>query len=429
MFKVRSIAITGFWHKHKAESIFRDDVNIIIGKNGTGKTTFMNILHAVLAVDVDALYENSFQSVSIRLTDGKRTRTVRADRLEPKTSPFPVIEYHISNRPFTLSLVGIDEVRGLPPSMRRRALEESQRIKAQLSKMVSVASLSVYRIGGDSDPELRDRPPRRYASTVDVRLSSLMQRLTQYQLELSNRAIEISTNLQRDVLASLLYTEEKATDQGYQLDFEESVERQKLVSAYKQLGVGGPEIARKIQAHIAAVSKTLNNLKEMAKRQGRGDDKSQTLRVDLAALEAFKLTRTVVDKSLQAEQKTAEIFSQVEQFLQTLKAFIADKAFAFSAGELTVANEGPIPLAKLSSGEKQLLILLIEALLQRQSPHIFLADEPELSLHISWQRSILGAIRSINPNAQIIVATHSPEIAGRFRDCILDMEDILHVKP
>ena len=75
--------------------------------------------------------------------------------------------------------------------------------------------------------------------------------------------------------------------------------------------------------------------------------------------------------------------------------------------------------------EKQLLILFIEALLQRQRPFIFLADEPELSLHISWQRGILSAIRSINPNAQIVVATHSPEIAGKFRDCLMDMEDIL----
>jgi predicted ATPase len=72
-----------------------------------------------------------------------------------------------------------------------------------------------------------------------------------------------------------------------------------------------------------------------------------------------------------------------------------------------------------------LLILFIEALLQRKQPYIFMADEPELSLHISWQRNIVSAIRSINPNAQIIVATHSPEIAGKFRDRIVDMEDIL----
>jgi len=427
MFKVKSIFITGFWQSKKAESLFRDDVNIIIGKNGTGKTTFMNILHAVLAVDTDALYENVFQSVTITLTDGKRTRTVRADRVETNSNPFPFIDYHISNRRYMAPLFGLDDGRSMPLSMRRRAIEQSQQIKHELSKLVAVASLSVYRMGNDTDPELRERSPKRYSSTVDQRLTSLMQRLTQYQLELSNRARDISAELQRDVLTSLLYTEEKAKNQGYQLDFDEGVERQKLVSAYKQLGVSGSEVSRKIQDHITAVTATVKNLKTLSEHHQSGTKPSPNLPIDLAALEAFKLTRTVVEKSLAAEDRTKTIFNQVDLFLQTLRSFVPDKMFSFSAGELTVANEGPIPMAKLSSGEKQLLILFIEALLQRQQPYIFLADEPELSLHISWQRNIVTAIRSLNPNAQIIVATHSPEIAGKFRDCILDMGDILHV--
>jgi len=92
MFKVTSISITGFWQSKQASSDFRDDVNIIIGRNGTGKTTFMNILHAVLAVDTEALYDNAFRSVHITLSDGKRTRTIRADRAESPNSPFPPIE-------------------------------------------------------------------------------------------------------------------------------------------------------------------------------------------------------------------------------------------------------------------------------------------------------------------------------------------------
>lgn len=252
-----------------------------------------------------------------------------------------------------------------------------------------------------------------------------MQRLTQYQLELSNSAREISTRLQRDVLISLLYTEDKERDRGYKLAFDEAAERQNLISAYKQLSVGGTEVAKKIQDHISAVGKTIKNLKQISGNENKSDSLTD-LDIDFAALEAFKLTSTVVAKSLEAEKKTKEIFSQVELFLNTLKNFVSDKTFSFSNGELTVATEGPIPLAKLSSGEKQLLILFIEALLQRQLPYIFLADEPELSLHISWQRNIISAIRSLNPNAQIVVATHSPEIAGKFRECILDMEDMFH---
>jgi predicted ATPase len=425
MFKLSSIEVSGFWQSRTATASFRDDVNIIIGKNGTGKTTFMNIVLAVLAVDVDALFENPFWKVTLTLSDGKRTRTVRAARIESKSSPFAVIDYHISNRKFSVPLVGVEDGRVMPLSVRRRATEEVQRIKSELGKLVSVASLSVYRGGGEPDPEARERGPRRYASTVDIRLSSLMQRLTQYQLELSNAARNVSIELQRDVLTSLLYAEPKEHDRGYILDFDETTERQNLVAAYKQLGVGGTEVAKKIQDHISAVGKTIKYIKAATSVKGK-DQSSNDLKIDIAALEAFKLTRTVVAKSLDAETRTDAIFSQVSLFLATLKSFIADKTFSFNGGELIVASEGPLPLVKLSSGEKQLLILFIEALLQRQRPFIFLADEPELSLHISWQRNILTAIRALNPNAQIVVATHSPEIAGKFKHCLLDMEAILH---
>jgi ABC-type lipoprotein export system ATPase subunit len=428
MFKVTSVSITGFWQAKKASSSFQEDVNIIIGKNGSGKTTFMNILHAVLAVDAEALYENAFHSVHITLNDGKRTRTIRANRIESPSSVYPTIEYHISNRKFFAPLVGGDDIRTRSPMMRRRALEETQRIKLELDKLVSVASLSVYRIGGDPDPDLRERVSRRYASTVDIRLASLMQHLTQYQLELSNQARTISSELQREVLTSLLYSEDKAKNAGYRLEFDEVAERQKLTSAYKQLGVSGPDILKKIQDHISAVSKAVKAVKELSKANS-ASAATKPVNIDLGALgalDSLKLTTTVVGMSLTAEEKTKAIFSQIHLFLDTLASFISGKEFKFEAGELVVVTKDAIPLSKLSSGEKQLLILFIEALLQRQLPYIFLADEPELSLHISWQRNIISAIRSINPNAQIIVATHSPEIAGKFRDKIVDMEDLLH---
>ncbi|AZV92605.1 hypothetical protein CBF45_01720 [Bordetella sp. J329] len=425
MFKLKSIEITGFWLTKTAKADFRDDVNIIIGKNGTGKTSFMNIVQAVLAVDGEALLDNPFDSVTLTLSDGKRVRTIRAKRLESKTYPFLTIEYHISNRRFTAMIVGLDDIRSMPINIRRRASEELQRIKSELNSLVSVASLSVYRIGNDTDPEMRERMGKRTNSPVDLRLLSLMNRLTQYQLELTSAARNVSIQLQKDVLTSLLYTEPKNHSRSYDLTFDEDTERQNLTLAYKQLGVAGSDISKRIQEHIAAVRTTIEGIKRTSLSK-KTTSEADEARIDFSALEAFRLTRTVVEKSLRAEEKTDSIFSQIQLFIDTLKSFIEDKTFSFNNGELVVKTEGPLPLAKLSSGEKQLLILFIEALLQRQSPYIFLADEPELSLHIAWQRNILKAVRLLNPNAQIIVATHSPEIAGKFRNCLLDMEGILH---
>lgn len=83
-----------------------------------------------------------------------------------------------------------------------------------------------------------------------------------------------------------------------------------------------------------------------------------------------------------------------------------------------------IGLSSLSSGEKQLFILITEALLQKGLPHLFIADEPELSLHIGWQRLVIGELLEMNPNAQIIIATHSPEIAGKYPNNIINMKNI-----
>ena len=41
---------------------------------------------------------------------------------------------------------------------------------------------------------------------------------------------------------------------------------------------------------------------------------------------------------------------------------------------------------------------------------IFIIDEPELSLHIDWQKDFIRYATESNPNTQLILATHSPDI-------------------
>lgn len=78
------------------------------------------------------------------------------------------------------------------------------------------------------------------------------------------------------------------------------------------------------------------------------------------------------------------------------------------------AEAEEIALGDLSSGEKQLLRICIEALLADGAP--VLIDEPELSMHIDWQRKLIPAIRSLAPRSQLIIATHSPEIMAPLSD-------------
>ncbi|THD39464.1 ATP-binding protein [Enterobacteriaceae bacterium ML5] len=84
-----------------------------------------------------------------------------------------------------------------------------------------------------------------------------------------------------------------------------------------------------------------------------------------------------------------------------------------------------LPITSLSSGEKQLIIVLGEALLQEKKSWVYIADEPELSLHVRWQESLVENLRAINPNAQIIFATHSPDVVSHFGKNVFDMEKLL----
>jgi predicted ATP-dependent endonuclease of OLD family len=81
--------------------------------------------------------------------------------------------------------------------------------------------------------------------------------------------------------------------------------------------------------------------------------------------------------------------------------------------------------SQLSSGEKQLLIILFQVFLLNEQPSILLLDEPENSLHIEWQHQLIDVIRKLNPNSQLIISTHSPSIFGDgWGDKLFFLEDM-----
>jgi len=82
--------------------------------------------------------------------------------------------------------------------------------------------------------------------------------------------------------------------------------------------------------------------------------------------------------------------------------------------EVRTKDNLKIGLQSLSSGEKHILRILFEVMRVGESSLII--DEPEISLHIDWQRELIKAIRELNPTLQLIVATHSPEVTAEIED-------------
>lgn len=80
---------------------------------------------------------------------------------------------------------------------------------------------------------------------------------------------------------------------------------------------------------------------------------------------------------------------------------------------------------KLSSGEKQMLLILLTTLVQDNRHCVLFMDEPEASLHIEWQQKLIGMVRELNPNVQIILTTHSPAVIMEgWLDAVTEVSDI-----
>ncbi|RRD79921.1 ATP-binding protein [Alloprevotella sp. OH1205_COT-284] len=85
----------------------------------------------------------------------------------------------------------------------------------------------------------------------------------------------------------------------------------------------------------------------------------------------------------------------------------------------------PLSPYVLSSGEKQMLIILLTALTQDHLPYVLFMDEPEVSLHFDWQKRLISMVRRLNPNAQIILTTHSPAvIMDGWEDAVTEVSEI-----
>ena len=97
-----------------------------------------------------------------------------------------------------------------------------------------------------------------------------------------------------------------------------------------------------------------------------------------------------------------------------------------TSNEIRFEQMGEILLPhQLSSGEKQMLAILLTVLIEDRQPYALFMDEPEVSLHVEWQQRLIGLIRELNPHAQVVLTTHSPAvIMDGWLDAVTEVSDI-----
>ena len=157
----------------------------------------------------------------------------------------------------------------------------------------------------------------------------------------------------------------------------------------------------------------------------------------------FQLQRKYLDYQVNIGNRIIEVLQsgqpdaaqRAQQLSAPKKLFqdIIDNLYA-DTGKKIIRTENEIRFTQigetlvpyqLSSGEKQILAILLTVLVEDQQNYVLFMDEPEVSLHIDWQQQLIDLILQLNPNVQIILTTHSPAvIMNGWMDKVTEVSDI-----
>ena len=128
------------------------------------------------------------------------------------------------------------------------------------------------------------------------------------------------------------------------------------------------------------------------------------------------------------EDKQTELKSRILEFQKSVNSLFAltHKRIEIEGSKFSVITEnGTLPVGALSSGEMQILLILLRVFLLNGREAVVLIDEPENSLDIDWQFDLVNLLVRLNPNAQYFITTHSPALFGDgWGDKVWYMEQI-----
>ncbi len=424
---ITTVNIKGLWGSQDININFQEKDNFIIGVNGTGKTTLINLLAAALTIDVEKLMRIEFNSLDIKFKEvgGTRRPSIRVSKdlnfgeywltYEIKKAVKEEATKITVNPEFNRVVF---EMENTAKTYRRRYQKNNAvsmyEISSILNKLIKVSWLSVNRTDDIYNIDFENKA----MSTIDHKIINLNNDLVRYFSALSQQFSEHTIEFQKQSFLALINNEGASAAFQFSSSIDIDLERKKLIEVFEVLGVENKSYAKKLNDHFGRIEK----IKKNVNLTGISVEDFSVI------YNSWRVHTLIADYDVLQTKKT-NIFNPRDNFIKLLNSmFGGRKHFSVSdKNELIVKTKDnrPIGLDELSSGEKQLLIILGETLLQHSMSVIYIADEPELSLHVIWQEQLTEAISKLNPNAQIIFATHSPDIVGANQNAIINMEEIV----
>lgn len=205
---IESVDIIGFWGGNKNITItFDRDANFIIGKNGTGKTTVINLIASALKGDIKTLYSIKFESIKITLKEPSVNRKpiieIKKSINNDNNSVEIIYEIRLktTEEPIRYIVEGPYEER-LYRDLRyrnRNLTEKMTRLESILDELIEVNFLSVHR--GTFNRFSRDEE---FTTIIDKKASDLSTKFSSYFSLLTTKINEKSKSFQEFVFLTLL---------------------------------------------------------------------------------------------------------------------------------------------------------------------------------------------------------------------------------
>jgi predicted ATPase len=391
----------------------RPDVNIFFGLNGSGKTTLLKVIHSALDNDPSSLARAPFKSAAVQfLLNGGQTPIERRIGSHSALAESPEDDYADIQRELIAERTSLLE---RMTELQRRALtasnaETRRRFEAEISFMnTRLARLTNQRLENEwiTKPAFSgsQKVNHRYLSTNRIITDTLPLRTSRARVSETDIdevfADQIET-VWRTYTNRVLSTVTDIQSHGY---------REILRSLLFQLP--GPT-----EGSPAEIKRAYDQVLDFIGTTGRPPSDSD-FSIFQRRYNEEPLFRGVVQDIDGIEKQMEEAEEPRRRLAALARSFFSEgKSISFTNSGIRAEVLGDeIPLAALSSGEKQLVRILIDVIMTDDS--VIIVDEPELSMHIDWQRELVKAMRTVNPAAQIIMATHSPEIMEHVPDhCI-----------
>ena len=465
-----SVSVSGlFGHFDHSIPLNTDGLTLIHGPNGVGKTTVLRMIQLALDYDVRELAGIVFGRLNLSFDDDSELFVTRVERdAEPVPRSglqrfsrdddhteqlrkiikieFTVCESDDSQQTFDVVLKSILEPPrrqvNEPDASRHRRFEHQWRRMGEEEKRL-IGDLSFEFVDEDDEhgfDEFTERigpsvPAHSIVSQRLVRTEPYVDSLTVGQPRHIWEEVEVcAVKMQKEFLSAVRLSAVISTglDQSFAqrvltpTDKLPPVDDEQLRKSYDELVHTWTEITS---------TGVLDEVTNPPRRRMYAGSQS-SLAVDLQLPENLDETQLrVLQVYVNDTELKLEPFSRLLEKVELFRGLINSRFTStgkvlrcdVTGFTVEVTEEGvSVPLAALSSGEQHQLVLNYALVFGIDQGSLILIDEPEISLHVSWQRQFIEQLHQIGElnGHRFIVATHSPQIIGEHWDHTVDLSPL-----